>query len=55
MKHTFRNLKNFGLFILFLLPVSTTVERDKNHPCILIRSIGNENPFTPLYNSYDQN
>ncbi len=31
-----------------LTRAQSTVERDKNHPCILIWSIGNENPFTPI-------
>ena len=31
-----------------LTRAQATVERDKNHPCILIWSVGNENPFTPI-------
>lgn len=31
-----------------LTRAKATVERDKNHPSIIIWSIGNENPYTPL-------
>jgi beta-galactosidase len=31
-----------------LTRAQATVERDKNHPCIIVWSIGNENPFTPI-------
>lgn len=31
-----------------LLRAQATVERDKNHPSVIVWSIGNENPFTPI-------
>ena len=31
-----------------LTRAQATVERDKNHPSVIIWSIGNENPFTPI-------
>jgi beta-galactosidase len=31
-----------------LTRAQSTVERDKNHPCVIVWSIGNENPFTPI-------
>ena len=33
---------------ILLRRAEATVARDKNHPCVLIWSIGNENPITPL-------
>jgi beta-galactosidase len=33
---------------ILLRRAEATVSRDKNHPCVLIWSVGNENPITPL-------
>ena len=33
---------------ILLTRADATVRRDKNHPCILFWSIGNENPLTPI-------
>lgn len=33
---------------ILLTRADATVSRDKNHPCVIIWSIGNENPLTPI-------
>ena len=33
---------------ILLTRAHATVERDKNHPCVIVWSIGNENPLTPI-------
>lgn len=33
---------------ILLTRADATVARDKNHPCIIVWSIGNENPLTPI-------
>ncbi|MCC8187001.1 MAG: hypothetical protein LIP08_05695 [Bacteroides sp.] len=42
------NLSDPGFQDILLTRADATVRRDKNHPCILIWSIGNENPLTPI-------
>lgn len=41
-------LSNKSYLPNLLTRAQATVERDKNHPCIIIWSVGNENPFTPI-------
>ncbi|MCI6617800.1 MAG: DUF4981 domain-containing protein [Prevotella sp.] len=33
---------------ILLTHADATIRRDKNHPCVILWSIGNENPFTPM-------
>lgn len=43
-----RNLTDPSHQDILLQRAGATVARDKNHPCVLIWSVGNENPITPL-------
>ena len=43
-----KNLKNQSYGDILLARAEATVARDKNHPSVLIWSVGNENPITPI-------
>ncbi|MBA7650644.1 Beta-galactosidase [subsurface metagenome] len=43
-----KNLKDQSYGDILLMRAEATVARDKNHPSVLIWSIGNENPITPI-------
>ena len=43
-----KNLKDQSYGDILLARAEATVARDKNHPSVLIWSIGNENPITPI-------
>lgn len=43
-----QNLTDTTFQDILLTRANATVLRDKNHPCILFWSIGNENPLTPI-------
>ncbi len=43
-----KNLKDPSYGDILLARAEATVARDKNHPSVLIWSIGNENPITPI-------
>ena len=43
-----KNLKDQSYGDILLMRAQATVARDKNHPSVLIWSIGNENPITPI-------
>ena len=43
-----QNLMDTTFQDILLTRANATVLRDKNHPCILFWSIGNENPLTPI-------
>ncbi len=43
-----RNLTDPSYRDILLRRAEATVARDRNHPCVLIWSVGNENPITPL-------
>lgn len=43
-----KNLSDTTYQDILLTRAKATVERDKNHPCVIVWSIGNENPLTPI-------
>jgi beta-galactosidase len=43
-----KNLSDSTYQDILLTRAKATVERDKNHPCVIVWSIGNENPLTPI-------
>ena len=43
-----KNLYDDSFKDILLTRADATVRRDKNHPCVILWSIGNENPITPI-------
>ncbi len=43
-----RNLSDSTFYTVLQQRAQATVRRDKNHPCVLIWSLGNENPLTAI-------
>lgn len=42
------HLKDESYLPILVQRAEATIHRDRNHPCVLIWSIGNENPITPM-------